>query len=419
MTLPPPLPRRSRGLAIAQLIVSILGILGSLTGLFFLVILVLTEPVIADLDISETQQILSMAWIVGLMALLSIPSLVLSIRSLRGMPVRYVPRKSFLAASLSLLLIPLLILFGKPAVEQQAPVWLTALLNILLVSLPLWWFISLGQHMLNGGSLQRQWGLSTFSIFLTLPFVFLVEIVIFGFGLILAGLWMMQQPEFAPLLQQIQQQIAIDPLGLQNLTYDFMSLMQRPEVIFFAIVGITVIIPLIEEAIKPLGLWLLMNKMPTPAQGFVAGLVCGASFALLESIFALSAVPTDSWFATVAGRLGTGLLHTVTTGLNGWALASSWKDGKPIRIGLIYILTVVIHGLWNFFALLMGVGQVDVEFIIPVNSILTQSSVWVLAGLALVLLATLVVMNRRLRTAGFPPLVPPAENYPIAYSEKE
>lgn len=413
MTIPPPLPDRFRGLTIAQLILSILGILFSTAGLLLLVALALAEPWIADLDPSQTGQILSIAWVVGLTIALSVPSLVLSIRRLRGKSSQAASPRSILFASLSLLLIPFLIFIGKQAVEQNVPAGLTAPLNILLVAIPIWWFVALGQFKLNGGSLQRLWGLSSFSIYLTLPLVFLVEIILLGFGIVAAVFWLVQQPEFAPLLQQIQNQAVVDPLAIMNLDFDFLPLIQKPGVIFSAIAGVAVLIPLIEELLKPLGLWFLVKKEPSPAEGFVAGLICGASFALLESAFSLSAAPADNWIFTVVGRAGTGLLHIVTTGLNGWALAASWKDGKTIRIGAIYILTVLLHGLWNFFAVLMGIGQVGVEFAVSIDPVLTQSASWVLAALALLLLAILIFMNRKLRTAVLPPPILSAALPPI------
>ncbi len=417
MILPPPLPDRSRNLTIAQLVVGIIGILLSLAGLFLLATLIITGPLISEFNALQIDQFFAIAWIIVLVILLSIPSLILSLRRLRGTPSRQVSGKYFLFASLGLLLLPLLIWAGKRAVEQQAPVWQTAPINILLALIPIAWFTALGLFKLGGVSLQRLWGLSNFSIYLTLPLAVLVEIILLGFGIALAVLWAIQQPEFAPLLMQIQHWMMVDPSQLSNLTYDFLPVMQKPEVIFAVVAGVAVIIPLVEELLKPLGLWFLVKKEPSPAQGFAAGLICGASFALLESAFSLSAAPIDGWMMTAAGRVGTGLLHIVTAGLNGWALASSWKDGKAMRIGLVYILTFVIHGTWNFFALILGISQVEDELSISIAPLLAHSAAWVLAGLAVLLLAALIHMNRRLRAAELPPFVPPV--VPISNRHEE
>jgi hypothetical protein len=389
------------------LVVSIIGILLSLSGLFLLVTLIITGPLVSEFNALQIDQFFAIAWIIVLVILLTIPSLILSIRRLRGIPSRQVSVKFFLFASLGLILLPLLIWAGIRTVEQQAPVWQTAPINSLLALIPIAWFAALGLFKLGSVSWQRLWGLSNFSIYLSLPLVVLVEIILLGFGIASAVLWAIQQPEFAPLVMQIQHWMMVDPSQLSNLTFDFLPVMQKPEVIFAVVAGVTVIIPLVEELLKPLGLWFLVKKEPSPAQGFAAGLICGASFALLESAFSLSAAPIDGWMITAAGRVGTGLLHIVTAGLNGWALASSWKDGKAFRIGLIYILTVIIHGIWNFFALIMGISQVGDELSISIAPLLAHSAAWVLAGLAVLLLAVLIIMNRRLRAAELPPLVPP------------
>ena len=91
-----------------------------------------------------------------------------------------------------------LILLGKNVVNGQNVNGVSTVLNILLVVIPLWWFLELGRLQLNPGSPQRQWGLSVFSIYLTLPIILVVELIVIilslGFGLF----WLMQQPEFAP-----------------------------------------------------------------------------------------------------------------------------------------------------------------------------------------------------------------------------
>jgi len=57
-----------------------------------------------------------------------------------------------------------------------------------------------------------------------------------------------------------------------------------PSVLISVLLMVSGVVPLIEELVKPLGLWVLVGKKLTPAQGFVGGLLCGAAFALLESL---------------------------------------------------------------------------------------------------------------------------------------
>lgn len=397
----------ARPLTIAQLILSLAGLMLLLAGFIGLSVLLLIAPAEAGFSGEQVNQLRSMLWILAATALLTIPSLVSSIRRLGGKPPRAVSRKLFLFSSIALLLTTLLVYMGKSLATTSAFQWLTGLLNILIVIIPLWWFFELGRLQLSRTSAQRQWGISTFTIFVTLPVVIIVELVVLGIGLVMASIWMVQQPEFAPFLQQIEQGLLFNSFDPQNLAIDWMSLLQRPGVIGAILMAAALVVPLIEELLKPLGVWVLKNRGLTPAGGFVAGMVGGATFALLESLFALSAISGDEWLYTVVGRVGTGLLHLTLTGFNGWALAASWRDGRYMRIGITYVFTVLVHGAWNLFAMLMGLNMLGDELQLSVNPTLTASAPWILSALALAMLVALFLMNRHLRRAQTPVSAPP------------
>lgn len=403
----PPSTAPSRALTIAQLVVSILGILLSLGSFFALAIMLATSSNETFTE-PEGTQLINILWVILAVILLTIPSLVSSIRFLAGKTPRPPARRGLLFASLALLLVPLLVLLSTRLSSNPSNAWLNAVLNILTVIIPIWWFLELGRFRLSTGSVQRQWGLSTFSIFITLPVVILVEIIILGIGLVFAVLWLVQQPEFAPFISQFNGQFPFDLGSLDNLSFDLLPLLSRPEVIAAILAAIVLVVPLIEELLKPLALWLLHKRGLTPAEGFAAGLICGAAFALLESLFSVSAVLPGDWLYTVTGRVGTGLLHIFTAGLNGWALASTWQDGRQLRVGMTYILTVLIHGAWNFFAVLMGLHNLE-DVPLSLSPALAASAGWVLIGLAVTMLITLVFINVRLRRITPPPPLPPLE----------
>jgi len=391
----------SRTLTIAQLVVSIIGIILSLVGVIGLSILLLS-PASGNILAEQTDLIRNLLWVLLAVTLLTIPSLVTSIRCLNGKPPRSALRKKFLLSSLALLLVPFLMLLGNRLSASQVGGWLVAPINILTVLIPIWWFLELGRFRLSAGSKQRQWGLSTFSIFVTLPVAMLVEIIVIGVGLVIGMMWLVQQPEFAPFISQFGGQFNLDSLDWQYLSFDFMPLLQRPEVIAAVILGIALVIPLIEELLKPLGVWVLNKHSLSPAEGFAAGLICGAAFALLESLFSVSAALGGDWLYAVVGRVGTGLLHVFTVGLNGWALASTWRDGRQLRTAITYVITVLIHGTWNLFAILMGLDRLGSEFPQVFDPSLTGSAVWVLAALTALMAVTLFAFNRRLRRAPLP-----------------
>ncbi len=397
----------ARPLTIAQLILSIAGLLLLLSGIIGVFILLLIAPAADGLSGLQVNQLYSLLWILLAAVLLTIPSLVSSIQRLGGKPQKTVSRRLFIFSSIALVITPLLAYSGISIATSGAIQWLTGLLNVLIVVIPLWWFIELGRLQLSRGSTQREWGVSTFSIFVTLPVVIIVELVVLGFILLLAAVWLLQQPEFAPLLQQVQQGLFYGSFDPQSLTIDWLSLLQRPGVVGAILLAAILVVPLIEELFKPLGVWVLKSRGITPAGGFIAGMICGATFALLESLFSLSAVSGEEWLYTVVGRVGTGLLHLALTGFNGWALAASWRDGRSLRTGITYILTVLVHGAWNLFAMLMGLNMVGDEIKLNVNPDLAASAPWVLAALAFAMFAALVLLNRHLRRAETTVSAPP------------
>ena len=395
----------SRVLTVAQLVVGILGTLLSLGGLIGSSILLLSPNKTTTL-MADSSQVLNLSGVLLAVALLTTPSVTTAIRSLAGLPPRRQVRHRFLLATLALLLVPLIILLDGSGSSEPAPNWLSAISNILTILIPIWWFLELGRSRLTGGSAQRQWGLFSFSTFITLPVILVVELVVLGFGMLFGALWLFQQPEFAPILSQFGSQNGIDPTLLDELSVDLIPFLTRPGVIAALAAVVALIIPLIEEMLKPLGLWLLHKRGLSPAEGFTLGLICGAAFALLESLFSISAVMPGERLFVIVGRLGTGLLHIFTAGLNGWALATTWRDGKYARVGISYGLSVLIHGAWNFFALLMGLHAAGDELPRIVDPAFSSLAAWLLAGIALLLLLGLIAFNLHLRREPVPPPLP-------------
>ncbi|HPS42281.1 MAG TPA: PrsW family glutamic-type intramembrane protease [Anaerolineaceae bacterium] len=399
-------PDRSRGLSIAQLVLSIIALTITLVSALTMLIL-FNVPGLSMIGTQPLEQLKTFMWVNGLIGLIAVPSLVLSIRRLAGRPAPQRLRHGLLVASLALLLVPLLVLLVEKNIPVSLPAGIMALINVLVVGLPLWWLIELGSRRLKSGSRQRCWGLSTLSLFVTMPVIMTVEILFLLVVVVFGSVWITRQPGFIDIVNQLQNQLMMNPFEIQGLVRLLEPMLTRPEVGVAALLGICLFIPLIEEFLKPLGLWFLSRHDLTPAEGFTAGLVCGAAFALLESSLSLTAVSGEAWLTTAAGRLGTGLLHTLTAGLNGWALVSTWREGKFLRQAAVYILTVLLHGTWNLFALLAGLREAGGQFQSLVNPGLAAASPWVLGGLAALMLAGLFFANFKLRPDETPLMLPP------------
>jgi RsiW-degrading membrane proteinase PrsW (M82 family) len=128
--------------------------------------------------------------------------------------------------------------------------------------------------------------------------------------------------------------------------------------------------------------------------------VSGAAFALFENLGYVSEV--DSWSTLVLARIGTAIMHMVTAGLTGWALAKAWQDRSYLRLGFAYLAAVVIHGIWNAIAILYGIASLPVALDIPpyLPSHLIVSGPPLFALLTASLFFLLILYNRRLQPAG-------------------
>lgn len=393
--------------SIAQLIVSVIGVVSLVFSLLLLWIMVKLNASTESMAMPMNQQFPVLIWTGVLVSLVAVPSLVMSIQRLARTPMKSSrPKGLFVAASiLFVLMIPVIYLVYKnPDILNST--FLMILLTILSIAIPVWWFVELGQHRLTSGSSQRQWGLVNFAIFVNLPLVIIVELIILAVVFILAGIWLSQQLEFKSILMTLQTQLLLNPEDIAGMLEQLKPLLDKPGVWAIGFFVVALLIPLVEELFKPLALWFFIKHEWSPSEGFTAGLICGASFALVESVTSLASVTQETWVATLIGRVGTGLLHTLTTGLTGWALTSSWRDGKYKRVGITYLVSVLIHAAWNFFALLYGLGANLNLFANSSLAALSEVAPWLLGILFAGMLALLVFMNHRIHSTSIPPKIP-------------
>jgi len=130
---------------------------------------------------------------------------------------------------------------------------------------------------------------------------------------------------------------------------------------------------------------------------------------------------SEGWYALVLVRVAAGLLHVVTAGLTGWAFASAVSQQKKNRLVGVYVIAIGLHGLWNAFAVMLGVlpmfsGDVKVSF--PMAAALAEIAPYGLVIMAVGMLITLFVMNRHLQRTRdeeesllLPPQPPPLPVY--------
>jgi len=345
---------------------SALGILYFLIQVFALGVIWLTGALGETSVSAQNISVGLLAWSSLLSGVLLIPVFLLSLYELRGQPIPHwldTSRPEIGKWIRRLIVIwPLIVFLGWwVASKPSLIIFLLGPINLLAAGLPVLWIYSAARWKLDGGSQMRQWRILGFSLTLTPVVVILAEIfallILSGFG----GLWFLYRisinPQIEIELNHISNQIITAGGDLDSTLELLKPYITQPGVIVWVMVIFGGVVPLIEEVLKPLALWSLSGRKISAQEGFVGGLLCGAGFALMENILYLAmAVSPGEWLFVTIGRAGTGVLHMMASGLVGWGLARTWRDGKWVFLGLTTLSAFILHGLWNVLALASGVA---------------------------------------------------------------
>lgn len=132
-----------------------------------------------------------------------------------------------------------------------------------------------------------------------------------------------------------------DPQNLQGVVL-------TPLFVFGMFFVLSIVVPLIEELFKAVGVVLMAYRHPTIQQALWWGLLGGAGFGVAESLLngnmALGEMP---WSILAPLRFGTTLLHCLTGALMGlgWHALLSHRRFWPWLKR--YVQAIVLHGIWN------------------------------------------------------------------------
>lgn len=389
-------------LAISVLGIVFFAIQVLVMGIFWLVSLI--DPA------TGIQQAISIGlfmWSSILAGLLLIPLIILSINRLRGKPVpdwldtrRPTVRKF---STRIILLWPLVVLLGwLVAGQPPVAVFLLGPINVIVAGIPVLWIYHNARKDLEGGSQLRLWQIFGFSITVMPILVIIAEIlalvVLGGFGLLWFSVRIALDPQLEQELMQIINQLSALGDDVDAIIQLFEPYLLQPGVLVWVFAVFAGIIPIIEEAMKPMALWLLARKKVSPQIGFVSGLVCGAGFALVENVlYFTTVVASEEWLFMAIGRAGTGVLHMLASGLVGWGLAKAWLNRNWIFLVLTTIAAFLFHGLWNGFALVSGFAPI---YILGEEPTLGQSFLFFAPVFVLLLVSVIVlfIINRHLST---------------------
>lgn len=351
---------------------------------------------------SETMDVLQIFLLgvsFGFCGVLILPSAVYSLASMLGHPVQGYPLVlSRLRPTLLIFAFPILAGIGYWLSQNSPLAWLfLPPIHVLAISLPILWLTYIGTRGLPVGSPQRSAGVFTSGLTLAPLIILAVEAAAVLAGFLFLGGVMAFNPELAETANRLAQQLRTAPPSSEAVLRILQPVVNNPFVVFSAVVFGAVIVPLIEELIKPVGVWLLANRQLTPSEGYALGILSGAGYALVESLFLTSS--GQQWGLVILARIGTSAVHILTAGLMGWALVTAWGKGKYLRLGGIYLLATLIHGLWNgltisnVFAALSHSHTARVSLMTQIG----QFAPYALAGLGGVSFLTILLINRALR----------------------
>lgn len=391
----------SRGMTIAQLILSGLGLVVSLLAAAGALAFGLMELFGTPPALKETTPTFALAWIFLFGVLIAIPSLTFSIFHLLGKeaPRPHFKISSFQLASMALVIWALVLVLGNAVSANEQVAWLLLPpLQLLAIGLPIWWLFEMARRGLSIGNQQRGWGVFNFGVFITTPLLMVLEIVVMVALVLGYAIWVSQNEAVLRSLQLLSEQISRLRGNPQAILPLVMPYLQNPVVIYAILAVIAGLMPMLEELFKPLALWVFAGLPLTPAQGFVGGALSGAAFAIIESLFYLSMPVGENWAALVIGRSGTCLLHITTTALVGRAMANAWGKGAYLQLGGTYLLAVALHGLWNALSIISGLAATfnPVPADLRVFVSISQVTPYAIAALVVLLFGLLWLSRRQL-----------------------
>lgn len=285
------------------------------------------------------------------------------------------------------------------------------------IGLPLFLLVWIGLGGIPMGSRNRFWG--SLGIGMTVgPFLAsLLEFFIYLGFLVILLLFLAFNPNWLDTLQRLISQMRA-MTDIDSVMRILAPYLVKPFVLTSLFLLLGVFTPLIEETLKPIVVWLMAKRLQKPSQGFALGIIGGAGFALVESLLA-SSTPGQGWGQLLAVRAGGGLMHIFGSGLMGWGIASAWQ-GKRLRLLGTYVVSVLVHGLWNSAAILIEVNSLQPylnnnEFskLFDKLSVVGTS---ILGLLVLFTLSGLILFNRKMRQPDPVIPVPPAQSDIIAPS---
>jgi hypothetical protein len=289
--------------------------------------------------------------------LLMIPSIFYSGKILfRKQPSRARDQTFFDRYNPSFVIFPLLILAGY--LSQTGPTWAQDFLPVihpLANTAAVFWVLNLVYRKSRRSIAGRFWGAFGSGLTVIPLIAFVTEIIIL---LVLGFIWLnilSSKPGLVEDLLKLVDQFQnnnVSPALLEESTSELFS---QSGIAATAFLYIAVLVPIVEELLKPLVLWFTLGRKLTPREGFLLGAASGAGFALFENLTIGAAA--DIWTFVTISRIGTAAVHILTSGLVGWGITSAISENRYLRLLGAYVSAVMLHGIWNGLNILNAIAD--------------------------------------------------------------
>ena len=293
----------------------------------------------------------------------------------------------------------LIILYvDKITVPAGEWIWLVEIsLYILSIGLPILIIISISLSGIPLGSKRRSWTIFGLGLVLSPMLILISEITILIFSFLVGMIYLAMNPALNhEIMSFFNQLVRINSIkGVQEFVIPYLL---NPWIVAIILGFVSVIVPLVEEILKPAGTWLVVKRNMKPREGFVLGVLSGAGYALFETLSAAGNMGNgQSGF--LLGRAGTDLLHIFNTGIVGWAMISNWKLRGWFKLASVLILSIFTHGLWNGLSLSLGFGTYlkDLSAAYHWMQYIEIGGAIGLGFLSLLMISSLWMINKKLR----------------------
>ncbi len=378
------MPSASKKLpGVLMLLLSALGILFGLLIAAGVLLSFQHQPHSAPLSVEQMSAASSGA-LALLVALLQFPTLIIAVRSLRGKTTLVKFPSLFKAASLTGLVWLGLIVAGILAVRAQINQYIFIPLNLMVVAIPVWWLVEFGRRGLSRSTSLREWGTLAIGLSAAPLLIMTIEIAMAAAVTLAVLVVFLRQPDYLNQLGNITQNFGLYQGGIEQLEQLIIELARNPVIASALFLLIGIFSPLVEELIKPMALWFLLNRPLKESEGFSLGLISGGAFALLESGGLVGQVSLETWAQVVILRAATGLLHISLSGFVGYKLVANWNRKRYGYAILNLVGAAGLHGAWNSLALLSSFSAVGTAAAGAADFQPTPGNILSLAGIFIV-----------------------------------